>query len=121
MFHPDLEIIPAPSDATLWPVFREQLRSWRDEARRQLSYDDALYGKPEFAWAASSYACCFLMLCDLCVSMTLANRPLHGPGVRRRAAANSAAMTASSSGTPTRASAWMSGTSLISIGTCQAV
>ncbi len=64
VFQPDADIIPAPSDPTLWSAFREQLRSWRDEARRQLHYDDTLYGKPEFAWAASSFACCFLMMCD---------------------------------------------------------
>lgn len=64
VFEPDKDIIPAPSEASQWPAFRARLNAWRDETRRRLRYDDALYRRPEFAWAASSFACCFLMLCD---------------------------------------------------------
>ena len=63
-FDPAKDIIPAPDDPALWPAFREQLARWRDATRESLKYDDALYRKPEFAWAAKSYACYFLMMCD---------------------------------------------------------
>ncbi len=63
-FKPDLNIIPAPANPTDWPAFREQLNAWREQTKRRLNYDDALYRKPEFAWASSSFACCFLMMCD---------------------------------------------------------
>ena len=63
-FNPDLNIIPAPANPAEWPVFREQLGAWREQTKRRLNYNDALYRKAEFAWAASSFACCFLMLCD---------------------------------------------------------
>lgn len=61
---PNQDIIAAPKDPALWPAFREQLVDWREETRRRLHYDDALYRRPEFAWASSSYACYFLMMCD---------------------------------------------------------
>jgi len=61
---PSKNIIPAPKDPELWPAFREQLGQWRTETRQRLKYDDALYNKPEFKWAASSYSCYFLMMCD---------------------------------------------------------
>ncbi|MCE5269149.1 MAG: formylglycine-generating enzyme family protein [Planctomycetaceae bacterium] len=63
-FEPDKCIIPAPRDPALWPAFREKLAQWREATRRKLKYDDSLYRKSEFAWASSSFACCFLMMCD---------------------------------------------------------
>jgi formylglycine-generating enzyme required for sulfatase activity len=63
-FDPAKNIIPAPEDPALWPAFQEQLAKWRDATRQSLKYDDALYRKPEFTWAAKSYACYFLMMCD---------------------------------------------------------
>jgi hypothetical protein len=57
-------IISAPSDAAQWPAYRAALDKWRDETRATLQYNDALYRRPEFAWSASNYACCFLMMCD---------------------------------------------------------
>jgi formylglycine-generating enzyme required for sulfatase activity len=63
-FKPDENIIPAPGNPADWPAFREQLQACREQTKRRLNYSDALYGKPEFAWAASSFACCFLMMCD---------------------------------------------------------
>lgn len=63
-FQPDRDLIPAPSDPAQWEEFRRQLSRWREETRARLNYDDALYRKPEFAWAASSFCCCFLMVCD---------------------------------------------------------
>jgi formylglycine-generating enzyme required for sulfatase activity len=58
------DIIPAPRDPADWPAIRAKLYEWRRETRRRLTYDDTLYSKPEFAWAASSFACCFVMVCD---------------------------------------------------------
>jgi len=63
-FKPEENIIPAPKDPTLWPVFREQLAAWRAKQRRELNYSDLLYRRPDFAWVPGSYACCFLMLGD---------------------------------------------------------
>jgi formylglycine-generating enzyme required for sulfatase activity len=57
-------IIPAPNDPAQWPAYRAALAKWREETRARLQYSDALYRRPEFAWAASNYACCFLMMCD---------------------------------------------------------
>jgi hypothetical protein len=58
------DLIPAPKDPQRWAAFREELNRWREQARRDLNYDDSMYCKPEFAWAASSFACCFVMVCD---------------------------------------------------------
>jgi len=57
-------IIPAPNDAAQWPAYRVALARWREETRARLQYNDVLYRCPEFAWSASNYACCFLMMCD---------------------------------------------------------
>ncbi len=61
---PTKNMIPAPKDPALWPAFREQLAGWREQTLRSLNYDGALYLKPEFIWASSSYCCCFLMMYD---------------------------------------------------------
>jgi hypothetical protein len=53
-----------PADPEKWPSFREALAAWRKATRAGLHYQDALYRRKEFAWAASNYACCFLMMCD---------------------------------------------------------
>ncbi|MEN6458656.1 MAG: SUMF1/EgtB/PvdO family nonheme iron enzyme [Thermoguttaceae bacterium] len=63
-FEPEQCLVPAPRDRAEWPAFRRQLAAWREAARRRLKYDDSLYRKPEFAWASSAFACCFVMLCD---------------------------------------------------------
>jgi len=63
-FNSDSNIIPAPANPAGWPAFREQLVAWREQTKRRLNYNDALYRKAEFAWAASSFACCFLMMGD---------------------------------------------------------
>lgn len=54
----------APDDQEQWPAFRAALAAWRAETRSQLSYRDDLDHRTEFSWAASNYACCFLMMCD---------------------------------------------------------
>jgi len=63
-FQPDKPIIPAPDDPALWPSFRDQLAQWRQNTRQRIHFDDSLYQKPEFAWAASAFSCYFLMMCD---------------------------------------------------------
>ena len=57
-------IIPSPEDPAQWPSHRQALAKWRTETRTRLGYDDSLYRREDFAWVASSFACCFLMLCD---------------------------------------------------------
>lgn len=63
-FEPERNIIPAPADPAAWPAFRQSLASWREATRTRLKYDDALYGRPEFAWSTGNFCCCSLMLCD---------------------------------------------------------
>jgi formylglycine-generating enzyme required for sulfatase activity len=63
-FEPEIPLIPAPSEPALWPEFRRQLAAWREQKRGALNYSDALYGRKDFEWVPSSFACCFLMLCD---------------------------------------------------------
>jgi len=58
-------IIRAPDDPKAWPAWRRQLKQWRAEARAKLRYDDSYYRQEAFAWTASDFACCFLMMCDL--------------------------------------------------------
>ncbi len=67
-------IIPAPNDASQWPAYRAALAGWREETRARLRYSDVLYRQPEFAWAASNYACCFLMMCDVAFYDSRRNR-----------------------------------------------
>ena len=81
-FEPEKNIIPAPADPAAWPAFRESLAKWREETRARLKYDDALYGRPEFAWSAANFSCCFLMLCDE-TFYDARQRPLHGGRVPR--------------------------------------
>lgn len=63
-FDPRPEIIKAPKDPALWPQFRTQLAAWRMKLQKDSGYSDLLYQRKDFAWVPSSYACCFLMLCD---------------------------------------------------------
>lgn len=58
------DVFQAPDDPARWPGFRDALNRWREDIKAQLQYSDALYQRPEFAWSASNYSCCFLMLCD---------------------------------------------------------
>ncbi len=63
-FDPSKNTIAAPSDPAQWPAFRDALARWREETRAHLKYTGALYDRPEFAWSAANYSCCFLMTCD---------------------------------------------------------
>jgi len=58
------DLIHPPADPAHWPAWREQLRQWRTDTRQRLRYDDALYRRPEFAWAPRCFAWGFVMLCD---------------------------------------------------------
>lgn len=60
----EADLIPAPDDARLWPAFRAALAAWRQARRAARGYDDRLYRRSEFAWAASSFACSFLLVWD---------------------------------------------------------
>ncbi|NWG12062.1 MAG: SUMF1/EgtB/PvdO family nonheme iron enzyme, partial [Acidobacteria bacterium] len=60
----DADLIPAPDDPREWPAFRERLAQWRERKRAELRYDDRLYRRADLQWAATSFACCFVMLCD---------------------------------------------------------
>ena len=57
-------LILAPNDPKKRVAFRDILTKWRADARAELHYDDALYGRKEFAWVSSNYSCCFLMIWD---------------------------------------------------------
>lgn len=57
-------LIAAPTDPSRWPAWRKALADFREVARAKLNYSDALYERPDFAWAPSCFACCFLMLND---------------------------------------------------------
>lgn len=61
---PSGNVFLAPSDPNLWRAFREALAAWREATRSKLGYHDGLYRGKEFAWSASNYACCFVMMCD---------------------------------------------------------
>jgi formylglycine-generating enzyme required for sulfatase activity len=63
-FEPEQSLIPAPENPADWPAFRKQLEDWRAANRGELKYDDALYCRPDFAWASSCFACGFVMLND---------------------------------------------------------
>ncbi len=54
----------APDDPGAWAEFRAALTAWRARTRTELHYTDELYHRSEFAWSASNYSCCFLMVCD---------------------------------------------------------
>lgn len=57
----DAKILAAPSDPRDWPRWREQLRRWRDDARRRHAYRGTLY---EGAWTSSCYAVALAWLWD---------------------------------------------------------
>ena len=63
-FDPSRNIIPAPDDPAQWPAYRSALAAWRAETKARLGYNDALYRRKEFAWAAANYSCGFIMMCD---------------------------------------------------------
>lgn len=63
-FDPSQPLIQAPADPAHWAEFGRRLAAWRRLQRSELKYSDSLYQRSDFAWVPSSFACCFLMLCD---------------------------------------------------------
>ena len=59
------DIMPAPEDPELWPLWRDWLTQWRKDKREALRYDDSYYRREEFAWVPSSFVSCFTMMWDL--------------------------------------------------------
>src|SRR5438105_3019351 len=58
-------LIEAPPDPADWPAFRNELRQWRTDKRKQLGYTGELYNDAAFHWASANFSCCFLMMYDL--------------------------------------------------------
>ncbi len=58
-------VMPAPDDPELWPLWRDWLTQWRKDQREALNYDDSYYRRKEFAWVPSSFVSCFTMVWDL--------------------------------------------------------
>jgi len=48
------DIIPAPDDPALWPLWQDWLAQWRKDQRQALNYDDKYYQADEFAWIPSN-------------------------------------------------------------------
>lgn len=59
------KLIEAPEDPKEWPAFRQRLKEWRAQKRKELSYTGSSYNDPAFNWAQTNFACCFLMMYDL--------------------------------------------------------
>src|SRR5262245_23132610 len=57
-------VIQAPDDPARWPAHCAALQRWREDEKKRLNYDDSLYRRADFSWVPSSFACCFLMMCD---------------------------------------------------------
>jgi hypothetical protein len=47
------DILPAPDDPELWPLWRDWLAKWRENQREILNYDDKYYRDKNFAWVPS--------------------------------------------------------------------
>ena len=72
---PDVVLLP-PLSPERWQAFRDALHPWRQSAREQLQYSDALYRREDFQWASKCFCCGFLMMCDGRFSVR------GGPGVK---------------------------------------
>jgi Uncharacterized conserved protein len=57
-------IILAPDNPSLWSDFVKDLHLWREQVKRNISYNDSLYDRAEFDWVSSAYNCYFLMMYD---------------------------------------------------------
>jgi len=60
----DAKILAAPDDPAQWPAWRTALTRWRSEARSRSGYDDALYRRPDLAWAATCFVVSHVWLWD---------------------------------------------------------
>jgi formylglycine-generating enzyme required for sulfatase activity len=57
-------LIAAPAEAGQWEAWRAALGRERARERQRLGYTGESYRRPEFAWVAACYSCCFAMMCD---------------------------------------------------------
>ena len=57
-------IILAPDDPSKWDAFIKDLHLWRDQVKKNISYNDSLYNRADFDWVSSAYNCYFLMMYD---------------------------------------------------------
>ena len=57
-------LIAAPTDPADWPVWREHLHAWRTKTLAELSYDDHLYRRPDFAWITACFSYALVMMND---------------------------------------------------------
>jgi len=60
----DAKILAAPDDPAHWPAWRDALTRWRTEARNRPDFDDALYERPDLAWAATCFVVSQVWLWD---------------------------------------------------------
>ncbi|MEU6859638.1 SUMF1/EgtB/PvdO family nonheme iron enzyme [Glycomyces sp. NPDC046736] len=58
------KIFAAPDDPADWPRWREDLDTWRAEARARLAYSGKAYEDPDTRWAASAHAVAQVWLWD---------------------------------------------------------
>jgi sulfatase-modifying factor enzyme 1 len=58
------KILAAPDDPADWPAWRAALAEWRDDARRRLGHDGALYERREFAWTQRCFSVALVWLWD---------------------------------------------------------
>ncbi len=58
-------IMPAPDEPELWPLWRDWLSQWRKDQRKALNYDDKYYSVKDFAWIPSSLVSTKFMSWDM--------------------------------------------------------
>ena len=58
------KILAAPDDPADWPLWRERLAAWREDARARIGYDGATYDLPELAWTQRCFSCALVWLWD---------------------------------------------------------
>ncbi len=58
------KIFAASTDPNDWPRWRDQLRTWKREARTRIGPDDALYRRPDLAWARGCFVISQVWLWD---------------------------------------------------------
>jgi len=58
------DLIEAPENQADRETWRQELRAWKEEARRKLGYTGAAYRKPDLRWVSSCYSCNKVMLWD---------------------------------------------------------
>src|SRR5213080_5102889 len=49
------EIISGPKNSATREAWFGKMKTWRDEARKRIQYDDAQYRRPELVWAQRAF------------------------------------------------------------------